>query len=122
MIKIMISQVLIVLLLILIAIIILFQEEIIKNKNILSEEINNSSLFNSKKIIFLYEITDKNFAQIEECLENKKEGVNIYIDAAATLFLIGSEVDWSQDKLQSSFTFNNPNESARCGWGESFTV
>ena len=48
--------------------------------------------------------------------------INIYIDASATLFLIGSEVDWTQDKLQSSFTFKNPNETARCGCGESFTI
>ena len=46
----------------------------------------------------------------------------IYIDAAATLFLIGSEVDWNQDDLQSSFSFNNPNESSRCGCGESFSI
>ena len=48
--------------------------------------------------------------------------INIYIDASATLFLIGSEVDWTQDKLQSSFTFKNPNATARCGCGESFTI
>ncbi len=51
-----------------------------------------------------------------------KDNINIYIDASATLFLIGSEVDWSQDKLQSNFIFKNPNEVARCGCGESFTV
>jgi len=60
-------------------IIILFQEEILNNKNILSEQINNSSLFNSKRIIFLHEITDKSFTQIKECIENKKEDVIIYI-------------------------------------------
>ncbi len=67
---------------------------------------------------------DVTYASEEKATDEKivKEDVNIYIDAAATLFLIGSEVDWSQDKLQSSFTFNNPNESARCGCGESFTV
>ena len=51
-----------------------------------------------------------------------KDNIKIYIDASATLFLIGSEVDWSQDKLQSNFIFKNPNEVARCGCGESFTV
>ena len=67
---------------------------------------------------------DVSYALEEKSTDEKivKEGVNIYIDAAATLFLIGSEVDWSQDKLQSRFVFNNPNESARCGCGESFTV
>ena len=60
-------------------IIIFFQEEIMNNKNILSEQINNSSLFNLKRIIFLHEITDKSFTQIKECIENKKENVRIYI-------------------------------------------
>ena len=50
-------------------IIILFQEEILINKNILIDQINNSSLFNSKRIIFLHEITDKVFKQIIECAE-----------------------------------------------------
>ena len=67
---------------------------------------------------------DVTYASEEKATDEKiiKENINIYIDAAATMFLIGSEVDWNKDKLQSSFTFNNPNESARCGCGESFTV
>ena len=67
---------------------------------------------------------DVSYAIEEKPTDEKiiKDGVNIYIDASATLFLIGSEVDWNQDKLQSNFTFNNPNEAARCGCGESFTV
>jgi len=46
----------------------------------------------------------------------------VYIDSSATLFLIGSEVDWNTNDLQSGFIFNNPNELARCGCGESFTI
>ena len=60
-------------------VIILFQEEILKDKNILSQHINNSSLFSTKKIIFLHEITDKSFGQIKESAENKKEDISIYI-------------------------------------------
>ena len=51
-----------------------------------------------------------------------EENIVIYIDASATLFLIGSVVDWEQEEMQSSFSFKNPNESARCGCGESFSV
>ncbi|MDB9762557.1 iron-sulfur cluster assembly accessory protein [Alphaproteobacteria bacterium] len=67
---------------------------------------------------------DVTYASEEKVTDEKivKDNINIYIDASATLFLIGSEVDWNQDKLESSFSFNNPNESARCGCGESFTV
>ena len=56
----------------------LFQEEIIQNKNIILEEINNSSLFSSKRIIFLHEATDKIFKQILECLENKDKNLKIF--------------------------------------------
>ena len=36
------------------------------------------------------------------------------------MFLIGSEMDYSSDKLSSRFVFNNPNEKSSCGCGESF--
>ncbi len=58
--------------------------------------------------------------KFEEVVEDK--GVTILIDPAATMFLIGSEMDYVEDKFQSGFTFKNPNEKARCGCGESFTV
>lgn len=49
-------------------------------------------------------------------------GVRVYVDPKATLYLIGSEMDYVEDKLKSGFVFNNPNEKARCGCGESFQV
>jgi iron-sulfur cluster assembly protein len=58
--------------------------------------------------------------KFEEVVEDK--GVTILIDPAATMFLIGSEMDYAEDKFQSGFTFKNPNEKARCGCGESFSV
>tara|TARA_B100000965_G_C19567464_1_gene747486 strand:+ start:735 stop:1745 length:1011 start_codon:yes stop_codon:yes gene_type:complete len=57
----------------------LFEEEIIKDKDILFNHINNSSLFNSEKLIFLHEITDKVFSQISETLDREIKDVNIYI-------------------------------------------
>ena len=64
------------------------------------------------------------FATEQKPFEDKIEekGVTIFIDPAAVMFLIGSEMDWQEDKFSSSFTFKNPNETARCGCGESFTV
>ena len=52
----------------------------------------------------------------------EKNNVKVFIDPKATMFLIGSEMDYSQDKLSSRFTFNNPNEKSTCGCGESFNV
>ena len=52
----------------------------------------------------------------------KDKGVTILIDPKATMFIIGTEMDYVEDKLQSGFTFRNPNEKGRCGCGESFHV
>ena len=57
----------------------IFQEEILKNKNLILKEVQNLSLFNNKKIIFLHEITDKLYKEIIECLESKTKETKIYI-------------------------------------------
>jgi iron-sulfur cluster assembly protein len=49
-------------------------------------------------------------------------GVTVLIDPKASMFIIGTEMDYVEDKLQSGFTFTNPNEKGRCGCGESFHV
>ena len=51
-----------------------------------------------------------------------KNGIKVFIDPKATMFLIGSEMDYSSDKLSSRFVFNNPNEKNTCGCGESFSI
>ena len=56
----------------------------------------------------------------EEIVEDK--GVRVLINPAATMFLIGSEMDYREDKLQSGFVFNNPNAKGHCGCGESFHI
>ena len=58
--------------------------------------------------------------KFDEIVEDK--GVTILIDPKATMFIIGTEMDFVEDKLQSGFTFRNPNEKGRCGCGESFHV
>ena len=58
--------------------------------------------------------------QFEEVVEDK--GVRIFVDPAAVMFIIGSEMDYVESKLDSRFTFSNPNETARCGCGESFST
>ena len=49
-------------------------------------------------------------------------GLTVLVDRKASLFLIGSEMDYRTDVLTSGFTFSNPNEKGRCGCGESFHV
>ena len=50
------------------------------------------------------------------------QGVTILIDPKATMFILGTEMDWVEDKLENGFVFRNPNEKGRCGCGESFHV
>ena len=52
----------------------------------------------------------------------KEHDVTVFIDPKAVMFLIGTQMDFEEDELQSGFTFNNPNEKGRCGCGESFHV
>jgi iron-sulfur cluster assembly protein len=52
----------------------------------------------------------------------RDKGVTVLIDPKASMFIIGTEMDYVEDKLQSGFTFRNPNEKGRCGCGESFHV
>ena len=56
----------------------------------------------------------------DEVIEDK--GVKVFVDPAAVMYLIGTEMDYKEEELSSSFVFNNPNETERCGCGESFSV
>ncbi len=49
-------------------------------------------------------------------------GVTVLVDRKATLFLIGSVMDFESKTLTQGFVFSNPNEKGRCGCGESFHV
>jgi iron-sulfur cluster assembly protein len=50
------------------------------------------------------------------------KGVTVLVDRKASLFLIGTVMDYEVKDLSSGFTFTNPNEKGRCGCGESFHV
>jgi len=67
---------------------------------------------------------DVQYATEQKAFEDKIEekGVTLFIDPAAVMFLIGAEMDWEEDKFAARFVFRNPNEIARCGCGESFSV
>ncbi|KAK2155251.1 hypothetical protein LSH36_245g03080 [Paralvinella palmiformis] len=51
-----------------------------------------------------------------------QDGIRIFIDSKAQLTLLGTEMDYMEDKLKSEFIFNNPNVKGICGCGESFSV
>ncbi|MCE2680657.1 MAG: iron-sulfur cluster assembly protein IscA [Burkholderiales bacterium] len=58
----------------------------------------------------------------EEDVVLESLGVKIFIDPKSMPYLEGMELDFAREGLNEGFKFNNPNEKARCGCGESFTV
>ena len=70
----------------------------------------------SYKLDFAKKNEVKNLEYIEQ------NNVKVFIDPKATMFLLGSEMDYSTDKLSSRFVFKNPNEKSSCGCGESFSI
>ena len=62
----------------------------------------------------------KDIRENEEVIEEK--GVKVLIDPKAIIYLLGTEMDYKKDKFSSQFIFKNPNETERCGCGESFKV
>ena len=56
----------------------------------------------------------------DEVVEEK--GVKVIIDPKAIMFLIGSQMDYVEEKFKSGFVFTSPNEKGRCGCGESFHI
>ena len=70
----------------------------------------------SYKLDFANSSELKNFESID------KDGIKVLIDPKATMFLLGSIMDYRTDKLSTRFVFDNPNEKNSCGCGESFSV
>ena len=57
---------------------------------------------------------------LEEVIEDK--GGRMLIDPKAVMFLLGTEMDYKVQKLSAQFVFNNPNQTAACGCGESVQI
>ena len=56
----------------------------------------------------------------DEIIEDK--GVKVFIDSSAIMYLLGTEMDYKKEEFSSNFVFKNPNETERCGCGESFKI
>ena len=56
----------------------------------------------------------------EEVIDEK--GVKVIVDPNAIIYLLGTEMDYKEEKFSSQFIFKNPNETERCGCGESFKI
>ena len=62
------------------------------------------------------------FDEVVPYLVDGVEEFKVLIDPKAVMYLIGSEMDFVEEKMKSGFVFSNPNEKGRCGCGESFHV
>lgn len=49
----------------------------------------------------------------------ERDGASVWVDPAAVLYLLGTQMDFETTKLRSGFTFSNPNQTSACGCGES---
>lgn len=56
----------------------------------------------------------------EEVVEDN--GVKIFIEPKAILFLLGTRMDYRMEKLSAGFVFDNPNQTSACGCGESVSI
>ena len=70
----------------------------------------------SYKLDFANSSDHRNFEKIF------KDGAMVLIDPKATMYLLGSIMDYKKEKLSSRFVFENPNEKSTCGCGESFNI
>jgi iron-sulfur cluster assembly protein len=61
-------------------------------------------------------------ATLPEDVVFESHGVKLVVDAKSLVYLDGTELDYRREGLNEGFKFNNPNEKARCGCGESFSV
>ena len=62
----------------------------------------------------------KDVKEDDEVIEDK--GVKVFIDPGAVMYLLGTEMDYKKEEFSSTFIFKNPNETERCGCGESFKI
>ena len=64
------------------------------------------------------------YAEDERPMEDvvEQDGVRVFIDPLALMFIVGSTMDYVESKINSGFVFDNPNTTGQCGCGESFSV
>jgi len=55
-------------------------------------------------------------------LSYEQHGVNLVIDKKSSFFMMGTELDFNDGLLNRGFVFNNPEATASCGCGTSFSV
>lgn len=70
---------------------------------------------------FQYEF-DLDNTENDEDHKIEKDGSTILIDSISLVYLLGSQIDYVDDLIGASFQINNPNATASCGCGTSFSI
>ncbi|WHQ46603.1 MAG: iron-sulfur cluster assembly accessory protein [Candidatus Midichloria sp.] len=68
-------------------------------------------------LAYTFEYVDEKNPADEEVVD---KDVVIFIAPKAVLYLVGTELDYKDERVKSGFVFINPNEKGKCGCGESF--
>ena len=71
---------------------------------------------------YSYKLNFGNSADLKNFELIIQDGAKVLINPKATMFLLGSTMDYRTDQLSSRFVFQNPNEKSTCGCGESFSI
>lgn len=62
------------------------------------------------------------FDEVLDFVDSAGKKGQVFVDAQAVLFLVGTEMDYVEVEMGSEFVFRNPNEKGTCGCGQSFNV
>lgn len=74
------------------------------------------------KVEFAEKLESLDEEQVLDIPHENEMDYRIFIDPKAVIYILGTTLDYAEEKFKSGFTFINPNESGRCGCGESFYV
>ena len=71
---------------------------------------------------YSYKLDYANSSNLTKYEKIVKDDITVFVDPKATMYLLGSVMDYRTDKLSTRFIFDNPNEKNSCGCGESFSI
>ena len=99
------------------------KKHLVEHSNKLVEKAKEKKLFRTQRKAVeagAHGTLDYTIKKGEEIIEDK--GVKVFIDPGAIMYLLGTEMDYKKEEFSSRFVFKNPNETERCGCGESFKI
>jgi iron-sulfur cluster insertion protein len=71
---------------------------------------------------FQYGFTLEELSPNEDDMTFERDGVGVVIDSISLQYMNEAEIDYKEDLMGASFTIKNPNVTATCGCGSSFTI